>query len=128
MGLSIDDHPLRHVRPHLAGRGVTKNGELVRMRHGQQVTVAGLIIGRQRPQTASGVTFISLEDETGVANLVVTVPVFERFRHPLLHGKMVLVSGKLEREATVIHVLVSRAILLELPRGAVLRTKSRDFH
>jgi error-prone DNA polymerase len=128
LGLSVDDHPMKHVRPHLEDRQVKRAAELAKLRHGSRVRVAGLIIGRQRPMTASGVTFVSLEDETGVANLVVTVPVFEKFRHPLLHGKLVLVAGSLEREGQVIHVLVRRVVRLELPSGAAIRARSRDFH
>jgi error-prone DNA polymerase len=128
LGLSVDDHPMRHVRPHLEGRRVTRAAELVRRKNGSSVHVAGLVIGRQRPMTASGVTFVTLEDETGITNLVVTVPVFDRYRHPLLHGKLILVAGTLEREGTVIHVLVKRVVRLELPSGAVLEARSRDFH
>jgi error-prone DNA polymerase len=128
LGLSVDDHPMRHVRPHLEGRRITRACDLVRKKNGATVHVAGLVIGRQRPMTASGVTFVTLEDETGITNLVVTVPIFERYRHPLLHGKIILVAGVLEREGTVIHVLVKRVVRLELPSGAVLEARSRDFH
>jgi DNA polymerase III alpha subunit len=97
------------------------------------VTVAGLVVGRQRPQTASGVMFVSVEDETGVANLVVTVPVFDAYRHALLHSKLILVRGVLEREGQVIHVLVREVERLELTlTGAEeqveLPARSRDFH
>jgi error-prone DNA polymerase len=134
LGLSIDDHPMRHVRPCFGdgdaagGRGVARAADLARMKDRARVRVAGLVIGRQRPMTASGVTFISLEDETGVANLVVTVPVFERYRHTLLHAKLVMVVGRVEREGEVIHVLVERAERLELPNQAPLPARSRDFH
>ncbi len=133
LGLSIDDHPMRHVRPHLEERRVVTAAALATLRDRSTVRVAGLVVGRQRPMTASGVTFVSLEDETGVSNLVVTVPVFEQYRHPILHGKMLLVEGGLEREGEVIHVLVRRVLRIELPRTergdrVDLKTRSRDFH
>ncbi|MFO0619721.1 MAG: error-prone DNA polymerase [Polyangiaceae bacterium] len=130
LGLSIDDHPMVHVRPHIPahGRRLVKHAELAKLAHGSAVRVAGLVIGRQRPATASGVTFMTLEDETGIANLIVTVPVFEAHRHAALHAKLLLVEGKLEREGEVIHVLASTLSRLELPTGAALPARSRDFH
>ena len=152
LGLSVDDHPMNHVRGELERQWrareipsrVLRHEELAHLGHGQRVAIAGLIIGRQRPMTASGVTFISLEDETGVQNLIVTVPVFERFRHAVLFSKLALVRGTLEREGEVLHVLVDHLERLELtgrlaagpePQTGVptqerveLPTKSRDFH
>ena len=128
LGLSLDDHPMHHVRPHLAARDVATTKALADLRDRQLVRLAGLVIGRQRPMTASGVTFITLEDETGIANLVVTVPVFEKFRHVVLHAKLVLVMGRVEKEGEVIHVLVHELERLELPAGVALPAKSRDFH
>ncbi|MFO0555723.1 MAG: error-prone DNA polymerase [Polyangiaceae bacterium] len=128
-GLSLTDHPMRHVRAHLASERVSRAADLPKLRDRQAVRVAGLVIGRQRPQTASGVTFVSLEDETGVMNLVVTVPVFEKYRHAILHSTIVLVRGRLEREGDVIHVLARSVERLELESaGGPLRARSRDFH
>ncbi len=128
VGLSIHDHPMCHVRPHLGARYVARAVELATMANGSTILVAGLVIGRQRPGTASGVTFVTLEDETGVANLVITIAVWEAHRHAALHAKLVLVSGKLERQGEVIHVLVKTLERLELPTGATLPARSRDFH
>jgi error-prone DNA polymerase len=128
LGLSLDDHPIRHVRPHLGDRRVARNADLPKLRDRQQVQLVGLVIGRQRPQTASGVTFVTLEDETGVANLVITVPVFEKFRHVVLNAKLVLVAGTVEKEGEVIHILVRSVERVELPAGVVLPARSRDFH
>ena len=131
VGLSIHDHPMCHVRPHLtktrSGRVLTA-AALPRTPDGSRVEVAGLVVGRQRPQTASGVTFVTLEDETGVMNLVVTVSVWDAHRHAALHAKMLLVEGRLEREGEVIHVLVSKLERIELPNGERIATRSRDFH
>ena len=128
LGLSLDDHPMHHVRPHLTDREVATTKSLADLRDQKLVRLAGLVIGRQRPMTASGVTFITLEDETGIANLVVTVPVFERFRHVVLYAKLVLVTGRVEKEGEVIHVLVHELERLELREGVALSAKSRDFH
>jgi DNA polymerase III alpha subunit len=72
---------------------------------GARVTVAGLVLVRQRPGTAKGVIFVTLEDETGVANIVVWAKVFERFRRAVIAGRLLRVTGKLQREAGVVHVV-----------------------
>jgi DNA polymerase III alpha subunit len=72
---------------------------------GARVTVAGLVLVRQRPGTAKGVIFITLEDETGTANVVVWANVYERFRRAVIAGRLLRVTGKLQREAGVVHVV-----------------------
>ena len=72
---------------------------------GARVTVAGLVLVRQRPGTAKGVIFLTLEDETGVANVVVWAKVFERFRRAVMAGRLLRVTGKLQRESGVVHVV-----------------------
>lgn len=72
---------------------------------GARVTVAGLVLVRQRPGTAKGVIFLTLEDETGVANVVVWAKVYERFRRAVIAGRLLRVTGKLQREAGVVHVV-----------------------
>jgi DNA polymerase III alpha subunit len=72
---------------------------------GARVTVAGLVLLRQRPGTAKGVIFVTLEDETGVANVVVWAQVFERFRRAVIAGRLLRVTGRLQREAGVVHVV-----------------------
>jgi error-prone DNA polymerase len=142
--LSIDDHPLRHLRAGLRRRGVLSTDELVRCATGQKVRVAGLVTARQRPGTASGVVFITLEDEVGVANLILYSSVFEAYRSVALHSPLLLVSGKVERHdpapssldssdprqahgvASIVHVLVESGERLELP-GPGLKHSSRDF-
>ncbi|MGC9420145.1 MAG: OB-fold nucleic acid binding domain-containing protein [Rhodovulum sp.] len=75
---------------------------------GMRVTVAGLVLVRQRPGTAKGVIFITLEDETGVANVVVWAKVFERYRRAVIAGRLLRVTGRVQREAGVTHVLAER--------------------
>ena len=72
---------------------------------GARVTVAGLVLVRQRPGTAKGVIFITLEDETGTANVVVWASVYERFRRAVIAGRLLRVTGKLQRDAGVVHVV-----------------------
>ncbi|MCR9149958.1 MAG: OB-fold nucleic acid binding domain-containing protein [Rhodobacteraceae bacterium] len=75
---------------------------------GARVTVAGLVLVRQRPGTAKGVIFVTLEDETGVANVVVWAKVYERFRRAVIAGRLLRVTGRLQREAGVMHVVAER--------------------
>jgi error-prone DNA polymerase len=128
VGLSIHDHPMRHVREVLRVRGVRRADELVRLPDGALIEVAGLVIGRQRPETASGVTFITLEDETGFVNLVVMKTVFAENYGVARHAQMMLVAGRLERQGTVIHVLARKLSRLRLPDGDEPNVRSRDFH
>jgi error-prone DNA polymerase len=95
--------------------------------HKRHCRVAGLITNRQRPGTASGVVFLTLEDETGNCNLVVWPRVLERYRAEVLQGRLLLVSGHMERQGRVCHLIVDRM----QDRGdliARLPTRSRDFH
>jgi error-prone DNA polymerase len=135
-GLSLEDHPMRHVRPRIAEltgvpsakMKVVTAGSLASTRDRSAVAVAGLVIGRQRPMTASGITFMTLEDETGIANLVVRLDTWEKYRGIALHSKMILVRGRVEREGQVVHVLVREMFRLQLPNGTALPVRSRDFH
>ncbi|MFM9959241.1 MAG: OB-fold nucleic acid binding domain-containing protein [Phycisphaerales bacterium] len=133
VGLSLKAHPLSFVREHLAALGVTENGVLAdpaRCPAGLRVKVAGIVLVRQRPGTASGILFMTLEDETGVANLIVRPHVFERFRRAARHSHAVLCSGVVERQGAVVHVMAkhirSLDALLADPHGAL--ALSRDFH
>lgn len=128
VGLSIDDHPLAHLRARLAARGVRRAEELGALRGGMAVTVAGLVIGRQRPGTASGVTFITLEDETGHVNLIVQAPLFAANYAVARHARLLLVKGRLERQGAVIHVLAQELSRLAMPGGEDPPVRSRDFH
>jgi error-prone DNA polymerase len=124
-GLSERGHPLSLLRPALAGRGVLSARELQRMRDRAAVEVAGLVIVRQRPETARGIVFVSLEDETGIANLVVMPDVYERFR-PLVRGASFLrARGRVERTGKVVNLRVRE--LLPLSLAPDLGAHSRDF-
>jgi error-prone DNA polymerase len=95
--------------------------------HGRWVHVAGLVLIRQRPGTASGIVFETLEDETGVVNLIVRPHVFDRYRSAARHGSLVRADGYVERQGQVVHVMVCRMFdLSEMIAG--YDTRSRDFH
>lgn len=133
--LSLKAHPVSFVRDQLAQLRVTPAGELASGKNGDAVKVAGLVLMRQRPGTASGVTFITLEDETGVANTVVFNKVFADFRKAVLQSRLLMIEGQLQIEGEVIHVIARRCYdLSKLLRGLVSRGDapamlpgSRDF-
>ena len=142
--LSLSDHPLRHLRAQLARSSVLTMAQLARCSTGERVAVAGLVLARQRPGTASGVVFVTLEDETGIANLVFYARVFDAYRRAAQHSSLLLVRGKVERQdpqpgsvdltdprqkngvASIIHLIVEFAERLSLP-GRELNHSSRDF-
>ena len=128
VGLSVSDHPMAHLRARLAERGVRRAEELRALRHGTTVEVAGLVIGRQRPGTASGVTFFTLEDETGFVNLIVRREVFAENYAVARHAQLIMVKGRLEKEGEVAHVLATELTRLALPEGEEVPVRSRDFH
>jgi len=106
-GVTLNDHALAILRPRLDG--VTTSAQLAEIRHGAQVTVAGLVVARQRPETASGVVFMLLEDEFGPVNLIVTPALYERRRHLVRAEPLILAHGRLERPPTgggTVNVLV----------------------
>jgi len=123
-GLSVTDHPMRLLRPNLPPG--TKNGsELLAIPHGRRVSTAGLVICRQRPGTASGVVFITMEDETGFINLILYARVFEAFRHVATTSSLLMAHGKIERDGDVLYVIVER---MEPVQRRSFPSVSRDFH
>jgi len=107
-GLSLRAHPVSFLRAGLAARGMIACGDLARMRDGRRAVVPGLILVRQRPGSAKGIMFITLEDETGIANIVVWPSVFEANRALILSARMLAVRGRVQREGEVIHVLADK--------------------
>jgi error-prone DNA polymerase len=108
LSLSLKAHPVSFLRHILAARKITEAGTLSDMPNGRRVSVAGLVLVRQRPGTASGVIFATLEDETGVANIIVWPKIFERFRAIVLGARLLRVWGKLQSEQGVIHVVAEK--------------------
>jgi error-prone DNA polymerase len=128
--LSLKAHPVSFVREQLDRLRITPNSKLNDAKDGDFVKVAGLILVRQRPGTASGICFITIEDETGTANLVVFQKLFDEYRKEIIQSKLLMVEGKLQREGEVIHVIVKRCYnyskllsQLTLPKAETLSLK-----
>jgi error-prone DNA polymerase len=125
--LSLKRHPVALVRDVLKEQRVITAAELQRTPHGRWVKVAGLVLIRQRPGTASGIVFVTLEDETGVANLIVRPNTFDRYRLAARHAALLQCDGYVERQGQVVHVMAKRLFdRSQLIRGFEL--SSRDFH
>jgi len=127
LGLTLRRHPLALLRERLRRRRLSTAAEVGAAPHGRIVRTAGIVIGRQRPDTASGVVFVTLEDETGSTNVIVWRDLGDRQRRELLGAKLLAVFGTVEREGPVVHVLAGRLADLS-PLLGELPTRSRDFH
>ena len=108
LSLSLKAHPVAFMRRRLDARGILRNEQLAGVASAKRVTVAGLVLVRQRPGTASGVVFMTLEDETGIANIIVWPKVFEKLRAIVIGARFVAVSGKLQSESGVTHIIAER--------------------
>ena len=106
--LSLKAHPVSFVREKLQLLKILSTKETAESWDGRLIKVAGLVLVRQRPGTAGGVCFITIEDETGVANLVVFQHLFEKYRKEILGARLLMVEGKLQREGEVVHIIVQR--------------------
>jgi DNA-directed DNA polymerase III PolC len=106
--LSLRAHPASFLRADLASRGIVENAELRLKSSGARVTVSGLVTIRQQPGSANGVIFMTIEDETSIANIIVWPKTFERFRPVIMGARYVAVSGQLQQESGVIHVVAHR--------------------
>ncbi|GAB3796571.1 error-prone DNA polymerase [Humibacter antri] len=123
-GISPGDHPMRHVRQGLAARGIRSIGELQEVGTGTRVEVAGVVTHRQRPATASGITFLNIEDESGLLNVICSVGVWGRYRRTAREAAAMVVRGILERsEEGIVNVVADRFETLQLKA----RTTSRNF-
>jgi len=126
LGTTLGPHPLTLLRNELKARRCQNSRELATIEHGRLVSVAGLVIGRQRPQTASGVIFVTLEDEFGIVNVVVWRDLAERQRRPLIQSQLLRIDGHLESASGVRHVIAGRLSDLT-PLLTGLDVRSRDF-
>jgi error-prone DNA polymerase len=125
-GFSLRSHPLAFQRERLEELGIVTISRLSQLPNEVWVDVAGIVLLRQRPSTAKGITFVTIEDETGTANLVVHQKTWERFRSVTRHSAAWIVHGQVESKHSVIHVVVRRVedMAARLPK---LSVKSRDF-
>jgi error-prone DNA polymerase len=124
-GLTVDKHPMFYRRPELRRQGVWSAKDLQDRRDGEFVKTAGCIIARQRPGTAKGFIFISMEDETGIANIVIEPDLYDQDRMVVTRSKFLLVEGLLQNQDNVIHVKATRLIRL---CDKALELRSHDFH
>ena len=124
-GLTVGKHPMHYRRSELRRCNILSAEELRTRRNGEFVRVAGCVIARQRPGTAKGFIFISMEDETGIANVIVTPDLYDHYRLVVTRSKFLLVEGALQNQDKVIHVKATQ--LIELSDHA-LQVQSHDFH
>jgi error-prone DNA polymerase len=124
-GLTVGLHPMGHHRAEMKRRNVRSAIELLNLPNGMRVRIAGGVITRQRPGTAKGFVFISLEDETGISNAIVTPQLFERNHVVIVHQQFLLIEGQLQNQDGVISV---KAETIEPLRITKAETTSHDFH
>jgi error-prone DNA polymerase len=126
LGLTLGRHPLALLRERVRNLGLATAAEVRAAAHGQALSACGIVTGRQRPDTASGVVFVTLEDETGYVNVVVWSALVERQRRELLGARLMAVHGTIEREGEVVHLVARRLADHSALLGRLL-TPSRDF-
>ena len=126
MSLSLKAHPVSFVREQLRLLHILSAREIGEAKNGDFVKVAGLVLVRQRPQTASGICFMTIEDETGTTNLVVFQSLFDQFRKEILQSKLIMVEGILQKEGEVIHVVLRRCSNFNKLLGSITVAKADD--
>jgi error-prone DNA polymerase len=124
-GLTIGRHPMAHRRSDWDAMKIKRACDLKAIPDGRLTRIAGCVIARQRPGTAKGFLFLSLEDETGIANAIVTPDVYERNRLLLTNGRFLLIEGTLQNQDNVISVKARRIHSLSVTEA---ETESHDFH
>jgi len=124
-GLTVEPHPTAYHRARMQAMGIHPASELSRLRNGQHLRIGGCVIARQRPGTAKGFVFLSLEDETGVANAIITPDLFEKNRRLITCEQFLVVEGALQNQDNVISVKAERILPLSITRAPA---ESHDFH
>ena len=124
-GLTLGPHPMAYRRAEMKALGVRPAAELKRIPNGKQVRIAGAVIARQRPGTAKGFIFLSLEDETGIANAIITPDLFAENRLVVVGEQFLFIEGKLQNQDNVISVKAERVLPLSITKAP---TRSHDFH
>jgi error-prone DNA polymerase len=127
VGLTLGRHPMALLRDRLARNRLLAAGDLGCVAHGKMIRTAGIVLMRQRPQSANGVTFLTLEDESGQVNIIVWESVGQEQRRALLESRLLEVQGELQRQEGILHVIARRLIDRSALLGELL-TRSRDFH
>ena len=116
-GISVSDHPMRIARPSMP-RSIKSSRDIQEMSHGVRVSGAGMVICRQRPQTASGVVFLTMEDEWGFINIILYARLFEEFRHVATTSSLLVAHGKIEREGSVVYIVAQKLERMRLPAAS----------
>jgi error-prone DNA polymerase len=124
-GVTVGKHPMAFHRPALKQMGVIEACDLSRLADGQTARIAGSVIARQRPGTAKGFVFLSIEDETGIANAIVTPAVYEQFKRVVIYEKFLMIEGTLQNQENVISVKAALIRPLEISHAEI---RSHDFH
>ena len=124
-GLTVGPHPMAYKRALMKKQGVRRACDLRHLRHGMRVRIAGAVIARQRPGTAHGFVFLSLEDETGIINAIITPQLFQEDYATLVQHQFLLIEGKLQNQEGVISVKAERVHALPISQA---ETPSHDFH
>jgi error-prone DNA polymerase len=124
-GLTTGPHPMAYHREALRHEGILSAEELIQRRGNQSVCIAGCVIARQRPGTAKGFVFLSLEDETGIANIILAPDVFEQNRIIVTRNRFLLIEGPLQNQDGVVHVKAQRIIPLDITSADI---RSHNFH
>lgn len=127
IGLSLKAHPVSFVRDQLKMLSVTVSSDLPKLKNGDMVKVAGLVVVRQRPGTAKGVVFITMEDETGSSNLIVWASAFDKYRKEIVQSRLLMAEGKLQIEGEVINVVVKRCFNLSKLLRGMTATEREDL-
>ncbi|ANL67786.1 error-prone DNA polymerase 1 [Rhizobium phaseoli] len=126
LSLSLKAHPVSFLREELRKAGITRNVDLLSVPNGKRVTIAGLVLVRQRPGSAKGVIFMTLEDETGVANAIVWNAMFDKYRAVVMGARLVKIRGRLQSHSGVIHTVVEH-IEDMTPALGILQREARRF-
>ncbi|OWV71338.1 DNA polymerase [Rhizobium sp. R634] len=126
LSLSLKAHPVSFLREEFQKIGITRNVDLLRVPNGKRVTIAGLVLVRQRPGSAKGVIFMTLEDETGVANAIVWNTIFDKYRAVIMGARLVKIRGRLQSHSGVIHTVVEH-IEDMTPALGILQREARRF-
>jgi error-prone DNA polymerase len=128
LSLSLKAHPVSFVRERLAAMNVVSTSQLMNCKDGAFIRVSGLVLIRQRPGTASGIVFVTIEDETGSANLVVFAKLFETYRKEIVHSHLLMVEGKVQKEGEVIHVVVKKCYNLSGLLAPLVTPKDTNYY
>ncbi len=124
-GLTTGPHPMAYHRAELKKHGILSAAEITKLQNGTKVRVAGAVIARQRPGTAKGFVFLSLEDETGIANAIITPQLFDQDHTVVVHNPFLLIEGRLQNQDNVISVKAEQVFPLKLTQA---KPESHDFH